>query len=93
MTPERIEKLADLADPDQLWRLGWEKQGELSPEKRAQLDTGIALRRHASHIRKLNELLLLRKSLLITPLSSNSTADLYVDPPAEHEKLRPKFDY
>ena len=90
MKPEYIEELADIADPDQLWRLGWEKQKALPPERRAQLDMGVALRRHASHLRELNSLLPLRKSLLITPLASNWTAHLHVDVPAEHEKLRPE---
>lgn len=73
MTPEYLNELADLADPDQLWRLAVLKQLELPPEKRRQLDMGVALRRHATHIKELRAYLGTGKSLLITPLSSNGT--------------------
>lgn len=87
MTPEYLEELADLADPAQLWRLGALTQLSLPPGKRKQLDTGVALRRHASHIRELDHLRRIGKSLLITPLSPNGTATAIVGPPPRHKKL------
>lgn len=88
MTPEYIERLADIADPDQLWRLPGLKQLELPPEKRQQLDTGVALRRYAEHERTLLRLMPEKRSLLITPLTANHTAIKFVDTPPDHEKLR-----
>lgn len=73
MTPEYLRELADLADPDQLWRLSGLDQMGLPPEKRRQLDMGVALRRHASHVEKLRLLLRDCRSLLITPLSLNGS--------------------
>jgi hypothetical protein len=88
MTPEYIEELADIADPEQLWRTGWPSRIHLTGEKRKQLDAGIALRRYAFHIKRLKEVLDANKSLLITPMSSNSSAIKSVDTPEDHEKLR-----
>lgn len=88
MTPEYIEQLADLADPDKLWRLGAFEQIDLPPEKRHQLDAGVALRRYASHVRRLLGALADRKSLLITPLSPNGSALRVVDTPHYHAELR-----
>ncbi len=48
MTPQYLNELADLADPDRLWRLGWEAQRDLQADKRHHLDTGVALRRYAA---------------------------------------------
>lgn len=87
MTPEYIDELADIADPERLWQLNWEDQIALPTEKRQQLDAGVALRRHASHLRQLHRLLNEGKSMLITPLSRNSTATLSVDPPEKHQRL------
>ena len=88
MTPEYLEELANLADPDQLWRLGGFAQLDLPADKRRQLDAGVALRRHASHVRRLNGLLAEQRSLLITPLTPNSSATDAVATPARHRKLR-----
>lgn len=88
MTPEYLNQLADKADPDRLWRLKWGDQEKLSHEQRQQLDTGVALRRHASHVARLLEILEQGKSLLITPLSPNGSASKTVDTPADHAKLR-----
>jgi hypothetical protein len=88
MTPEYLEALADRADPDQLWRLPGLEQLDLPAEQRMQLDTGIALRRHASHLRNLEMMLEAQRSLLITPLSSNSTAVMGVPTPPKHARLR-----
>ncbi len=73
MTPDYLNALADLADPDELWKLTVFVQIKLSPEKRRQLDTGVALRRHSDHIWRLRALLDTGKSLLLTPLSVNGT--------------------
>lgn len=88
MTPEYIEALADLADPDQHWRLPGFTILDLPPEKRKQLDTGVALRRYADIERRLLNLLEEKRSLLITPLSPNGSAVKSVDTPPDHEKLR-----
>lgn len=88
MKPEYVEELADLADPDELWRLAWMCQMDLPPAKRKQLDTGIALRRYASHLRELRKLLDQKRSLLITPLALNGNAVKSVDTPPDHAELR-----
>lgn len=87
MTPEYLEKLADRADPDRLWRLSPMVRLDLSSEDRKKLDTGIALRRYASHLRKLLSLIPQKRSLLITPISENETAEREVRTPAGHLKL------
>lgn len=90
MTPEYLEQLADIADPDKLWSLPGMKQLELPVEKRKQLDTGVALRRYAEYIRRLNHLYTLEMSMLVTPLGTNSAAVATkgVKTPQEHMKLR-----
>ena len=87
LTPEYLYELADIADPDQLWRLNPFAQIELPKEKRQQLDAGVALRRHAEHIGRLRELLGTGKSLIVTPLTKNSTAVMTIDAPAGHQRL------
>lgn len=88
MTPEYLEELADIADPDRLWELLWREQMDLPADKRRQLDAGVALRRHARDVRRLRELLECGRSLLVTPLAENAFAVMAIDTPAEHEKLR-----
>lgn len=88
MTPDYLKELADIADPDKLWSIGVWEQLELPPEKRRQLDAGVALRRYASHIQELTTALEQRKSLLITPLAENSTAHRLVDTPLDHAFTR-----
>jgi hypothetical protein len=78
MTPQYLIELADLADPDELWHLGWE----------AQRDTGVALRRAAAHQQRLQEALAERESLLLTPLSTCGVASAVVPTPKKHAKLR-----
>lgn len=73
MSPEYLRELADLADPECLWMLPGLEQMDLPPEKRKQLDMGVALRRHASHVEQLRLLLRECRSLLITPLSPNGS--------------------
>lgn len=90
MTPEYLEELAEIADPDQLWKLSGLRQMELPPEKRRQLDTAVALRRYASHRRELNRLMELGLSMLITPLERHSSAMKSVETPTDHERLRPR---
>ena len=87
MTPEYLEQLADLADPQQLWRLGAFHQMELPMQLRHQLDMGVALRRHAAHIRCLRELLGTKQSLLITPIGVNHIATKTVPVPPDHERI------
>ena len=87
MSPEYLYELADIADPEQLWRLSGLDQFDLPSAKRKQLDAGVALRRHAHHVAELNALIDSGKSLLITALSQNSSASLIVDMPARHRKL------
>ena len=89
MTPEYLMELADAADPERLWTLCPFAQQELSPEKRRQLDAGVALRRHAVHVRRLRELLGTGKSLLLTPLSEGVTDVRSVPMPG---KLRTRLD-
>lgn len=87
MTPEYIERLADLVDPHALWRVPAFERDNLTDEERAQLDAGVALRRHADHVRRLNALLGQNKSLLITPLSESVTATKIVPIPDSHLRL------
>ena len=88
MTPEYIEELAELADPEQLWRLSGLEHMDLPKEKRLQLDAGIALRRQAQQVLRLRELLEANRSLLITPISRSCTATMSTDTPTKHAKLR-----
>lgn len=87
MTPEYLEELADLADPDQLWRLRGLEQLDLPTDKRRQLDAGVALRRYAHHLKELALSRQKEKSLLITQLSPNSSASMMVDIPERHKEL------
>lgn len=87
MKPEYIEELANAVDPDQLYRLSYEARCTLSPEKTQQLDAGIALRRYASHIRRLHGLIGSGESLLITALSEHGTATMTVPTPENHLRL------
>jgi hypothetical protein len=88
MTPQYLNELADLADPDELWRLGCFEQMSLPPDKRKQLDAGVALRRYADHMATLARALERKESVLITPLSSCGQATMRMDTPARHAKLR-----
>lgn len=90
MTPEYLEELADLADPDQLWRTPVLERDKLTDQQRQQLDTGVALRRHADHVRRLRELLGTGTSLLYTPLSVSGVATKKVPAPDSHLALLPK---
>ena len=76
MTPEYLYKLADLADPDELWCTAGLEQMNLPPEKRRQLDAGVALRRYASHIEALNAALAEGKSLVVTPMSPDGMGQM-----------------
>lgn len=88
MSPEYLHQLADLADPDELWRRGGLNNRALMPEKqRQQLDTGVALRRYARHIDDLRRALSGQCSLLITPLSLSGAATLFVEIPEKHRRL------
>lgn len=86
MTPEYLEQLAEVADPDQVWRTPLLEQFSLSAEKRRQMDMGIALRRHASHIRDLQALIGTGRSLLLTPYSPSTTAVATIETPEKHRR-------
>lgn len=88
MTPNYINQLADRADPDRLWRLRGLVQKDLPPEKREQLDAGVALRRYAAHVTLLLEVLTRGKSMLITPLSPNGSSVTVVDTPVNRQPPR-----
>lgn len=88
MTPEYLEQLADIADPHKLWRKSGLERLKFTPEQKLQIDTGVALRRHADYLRRLARALEEKRSYLVTPLSSNSSASKFVTTPAEHQRLR-----
>lgn len=69
MTPEYLRELADIADPDKLWSQPGLNPNDLPPEKRHQLDMGIAIRRYAAHRQSVLQLLDTGNSLVITPQS------------------------
>lgn len=86
MTPEYIEHLAALADPAELWREN--RFADLTIEQSQQRDAGIALRRHASHVRRLHALVGTGRSLLITPMSPNGARiETVPDPRAEPDHI------
>lgn len=87
MSPEYLNRLADIADPDQLWRRAGLDKLKFSPEQRLQLDAGVALRRHAEHVRRVRELIGTGKSLVITPLSPNGTTSTTIETPPKHRAL------
>ena len=86
MTPEYLEELADIADPGKLWRMSGLARDCFTPEQKRQLDTGVALRRHASHVRRMRALLGTGKSLLLTPLSISGQDIRDVPMPADIRK-------
>ena len=90
MTPEYLEELADAADPDNLWRRGCLDRAEFTTKQRQQVNAGIALRRHASHVRRLQALLGTGKSLLLTPLSLIGTDIRAVPTPGDIQKRLPR---
>lgn len=84
-----VDQLAHRADPDELWRLPVLEQLKLPHAKRLQLDTAVALRRYAAHLRALASLHGTGKSLLVTPLNERATAvaTASVKTPAAHRRL------
>ena len=90
MTPEYLEELADVADPDKLWRRGCLDQAEFTTKQRQQVNAGIALRRHATHVRRLQALLGTGKSLLVTPLSLSGTDIRTVPTPGDIQQRLPR---
>lgn len=79
MTPEYLLELANLADPDKLWSLPGLEQMNLPEDKRKQLDTGVALRRYAMYLQRLETALEKNQSLVVTPHSPNVFSSSYVD--------------
>lgn len=88
MTPEYLEELAQRADPDDLWKLAGIDQLDLPPEKRKQLDTAVALRRYARHLRDVDNAAKDGKSWLVTRLGPSSTAVRAVKTPPDHQRSR-----
>lgn len=76
MSPAYLYELADLADPDKLWRLSGIDQRKLPDEKRRQIDAGVALRRHACYLEELAEALARGQSLCVTPMVHVNTTDV-----------------
>lgn len=87
MTPEYLNQLADLADPDELWRLPVLEQRALPAEKRQQLDTGVALRRYAGDVQRLRDLVGTGRSLIMTPLSTHGRYIGDIPTPARHQRF------
>lgn len=87
MSPEYLEELADMVDPDQLWRLsGIDQRDKLTEEQRRKINAGVVLRRHADYVRRLNRCHKNGTSLLITPLwaTGESCAQKEVETPKDH---------
>lgn len=87
MSPEYLCELADIADPEQLWRINPFDQQKLEPIERLRLDTGVALRRYAEIVRQLEALLGTGNSLVLTPLSRNGKAWMTIPAPDNHKRL------
>lgn len=87
MTPEYLYELADLADPDQLWRLSGADQMQLDDAQKKQLHTGVALRRYAHDIQELLDAYRVGKSILLTRLGTSRRAVMRVETPENHKKL------
>lgn len=83
MSPDYLMQLADLADPDQLWRRSGIDRRDFTDEQQKQVDMGVALRRHAGDVRRLRDLLGTGQSLLLTPLSANGRHMQTVPTPAK----------
>lgn len=92
MTPEYLNELADIADPEKLWRRAGLDRLNFTPEQKQQLDTGVALRRHAHHVQSVRELIGTGMSLVITPLSRSGVAIMTIPAPEEHKKLLAKHE-
>lgn len=86
MTPEYLEQLAEAADPDQVWRTPLLEQASLPAVKRRQMDMGVALRRHASHIRDLQKLIGSGRSLLLTPYGPSVTSVATIETPEKYRR-------
>lgn len=89
MTPEYLDELADMVDPDKLWRVYPRGRDSLTPDQRKQVDAGVALRRYAQHKRDLQWAMQKGQSLIITPLEPHSSAVRTIETPPDHERLRP----
>lgn len=87
MTPEYLNELADMVDPDQLWQVNPFAQMWLAPELRKKLHAGVALRRYAEIVKQLDELLGTGRSLVLTPLSRHGKAWMTIPAPDSHKRL------
>jgi hypothetical protein len=88
MTPEYLEELAQRADPDELWRQRGLDIMKMDGEPRKQMDTAVALRRYAHHLRDVRRAAAEGKSWLVTALGTNGTAVKMVATPPDHVRLR-----
>jgi len=89
MSPEEIEKLADRADPNKLWRRSGIDQLQFTEEQRAQLWTGVLLRRHASDLRQVEAAAKIGRGLLVTRLGPSVRDVRMVTPP---QAVRARMD-
>ena len=89
MSPEYLRRLADISDPDEVWRTSglFGRQG-LPEDKRQQYDIGVALRRYAHHLEFVDRALNEKRSVLITPLSELGCATRLIETPDDHVRLR-----
>ena len=83
MSPQYLEELANIVDPDEYWALSLEVQRNLPPEKKAKLDAGVALRRYANLERSIRELIPTERSLLITPFTEVTVAYDFMNTPPD----------
>ena len=94
MTPLQLRQLADLIDPQELWRLSGLDRLELSPENKTKLHAAVTIRRYAHHIEDLGRAYEAGMSLLYTPLieSGSSAAVRLVKTPEDHKAWRTTRD-
>lgn len=89
VTPEYLELLANVVDPDQLWKRPMFDRNHLPESQRHQLDAGVALRRYAADVRALRSAASQGKSLLLTtfPHALHTRCTAVVDTPASHQRV------
>jgi alanyl-tRNA synthetase len=87
MSPDYLMKLADLADPDQLWRRAGLDRADFTELQKQQLDTGVALRRHARHTQEVDEAYQKGLSYCITKLGPSHYTKGAIPPPENHQRL------
>ncbi len=89
MSPQYLYELADLADPEKLWRLsGIDQRDTLTEAQRKQIDTGVALRRYADYLENLYKAYDQGKSLVLTKIGPSTYTRSIMPTPEEHQRLR-----